>query len=1059
MATLCQYRTGDGFYIRGFVPGSGPCTWQIGPKGLDYLSKRGIVNDRDRVSPRELEYLRDQSLIWTGGSGPGSSEVSTVPLETARLISDLRSWATTGKLDDLTPILYGVHGDQRDRSFSNEFLNWLGRLDSAGNLHHFDEISSTDFDELARPKIGRLVAGTLHFSLVSCAATSVLWRFARLVGLVSRQQQGCTTCPHSWLNQPVLQRLFALLQQLSTVSSPEELHARSKQVARVLPPTIVWEVDGQNVVALFPRQRLPAGVREISWQITADGGIADPTINPSTFFDNDEFWVEESRSQALLRAGSYKIEMRIPSNPNSPERFERWQIHLPEDPQLFVLFTSAGTLLDCESETVLPSGNYLVLAHIGRVADFFARSGVQQLDMIPITPIGWQGWQGWKIRLDPGADIAPFSVEPVEDRAKWSLEEPPNSDVIWRTLLPVWTGRLPRLFLDTPDAFTDAILEVISEDPTIPSESKYLRIGTDVKLNAEGGEGRTFLDLVAIPQLHNSYGQLLLRCRPLQSVDNSPLTARCVRLPDVRLTYIEDPTTKGNVLAVRVESDFPLTALIPGPGTQILTGQGRPHVAILSAVTPLTQPVVIARFSKKAGELQIRIPVSRGALLTPQEALANWQPLPIDDLELRSIGLEDRLRIELHETPLLDIGRILFRFSSGVDVWAGEPFRREQQANVFEVELHRLRDAFGIGIAGVIQVRTESRWIEVARLRGQPREVRTSIHLPPPRHQLLEDLERAVAEGNEKAAENAVATCFRRRRDEGASVIEAELLPIVAARTVLGMATRREQLEVAAAAITDLATRTDLPEAKSLCQLLRLRCLSLLASEETWCHDVNQRIQNEVLDCSEKNLLQGECYYHYARSLRTPADACWRSCSFHLEQYLASSAGRGFQSHYSDAILLAELARVMQCQVPKRIEPYGSDDLPICPRHQPWIEAVRLLGKMVRSPSSGRETIPMATPLPETFPQVIRQEDVTLLRIAVSQAQDGELARQLLSRLQDWTPDQFCAIGLLRARQARADGRVGVAFAEYDRLFVQAKAAGPDELLDIVVAERQSCRQ
>lgn len=167
MATLCQYHAGGGFYIRGFVPGSGPCTWQIGPKGLDYLSKRGILNDRDRISPRELDYLRDQSLIWTGGSGPGSSEASSVPLETARLISDLRSWAIIGKLDDLTSILCGVHGDQRDRSFSNEFLNWLERLDSAGDLHHFDEISSTDFDDLARPMITTLSWHTLVALLIS----------------------------------------------------------------------------------------------------------------------------------------------------------------------------------------------------------------------------------------------------------------------------------------------------------------------------------------------------------------------------------------------------------------------------------------------------------------------------------------------------------------------------------------------------------------------------------------------------------------------------------------------------------------------------------------------------------------------------------------------------------------------------------------------------------------------------------------------------------------------------------------------------------------------------
>lgn len=1057
MALLRQYRAGDGFFVRGFVHGAGLCTWQIGKSGLDYLSKRGISQDNDRVGHRDLEYLRAHGLIWTGGSGPSGGSKSSVSPELAQLLADLQEWAITGGLSELTAVLYDRKADQRDRCFSTDFLRWLWRLDEAVELHHFDEISATDFEDLARPALGTL-AGPLHGGLVSIGAGPVLWRLARLVGMVACQQQGCTSCPEVWEKEPVLQRLFATLQQFVTDTSSRQSLARGRREHRLLPPSIMWDVDLQHVVAVLPRQRLAGGTRALSWKVT-DGQVVDQTITPNVSFDNKEYWVDESNSEALPPADSYRIEVKIPANAASPERIERWQLHLPEDFQKRVLFTSTGTLLDCETELQLPSGDYLALVQGNHVAELFKRRGVRKGELIQLAPVGWHGWQGWKIHLDPGADIGPFDVENNLAAAKWEIEAPPVAAVIWRSSLPVWIGRMPRIYLAHPDALADAILEVKTETQPALNGPEFLRIGIDVKLIHDRSDDRTYIDLATAHALREFYGPILLRCRPLHAVGIAPLTTRFIRLPELRLGYVPDPENPQSVLAVRIESDSPLTRVTPGPGTQILPGREGALVALMRSIEPVRSPTVVARLPKGRGELQIRIPVSRGAWIKSQAAIPSWQPLPITELNLGSVGLNDRLRIELHQTPYVDDGKLLFRISSGIDLLAGEPFRRDQQTNVFEVDLHRWRDAFGIGVPGAVQVRSQSRWIEVARLHGQGHEAPTSPRHLPPRPPILIDLADAVAKGDNEGALVAIAECFSRANRANASVIEADLFPIAAARTVLGMATRRDQLQEAAESLSSLANRSDLPEAGALRRLLLLRSQSLLPSSESWCHDSLRRIQDDVAECPEKDLLTGECYYQYARTVHGTVTACWRSCAEFAEKHLVSAHLRGCEMQYSDAVLLLELARLMQGQVPEHILPRTAGTEPICRNHLPWIEAVRFLGKVIRLPGRGNGVTKEMTALPVNYPQVLRQEDVTLLRIPMAQAQDSNLARLLLAQLQNWSSDQFYAIGLLRARQAKLDGQIEIADTEYARLFEQAESNGPDELLDVVVAERRACKR
>ena len=85
MPRLRKYVDGDGFYLSDFLHGTGYCTWQIGPKGLDFLRERGVKGDGDHVSIRDRSELCDRGWIWVTGSHP-----ERLPPGAAVLSPDLR---------------------------------------------------------------------------------------------------------------------------------------------------------------------------------------------------------------------------------------------------------------------------------------------------------------------------------------------------------------------------------------------------------------------------------------------------------------------------------------------------------------------------------------------------------------------------------------------------------------------------------------------------------------------------------------------------------------------------------------------------------------------------------------------------------------------------------------------------------------------------------------------------------------------------------------------------------------------------------------------------------
>jgi len=124
------------------------------------------------------------------------------------------------------------------------------------------------------------------------------------------------------------------------------------------------------------------------------------------------------------------------------------------------------------------------------------------------------------------------------------------------------------------------------------------------------------------------------------------------------------------------------------------------------------------------------------------------------------------------------------------------------------------------------------------------------------------------------------------------------------------------------------------------------------------------------------------------------------------------------------------------------------------PHESSWLKGLQFLASYVREP---RLRVLSATGVPtliEPVPLVFRRAEENLVRIGTLQARGDDVPASLWGPLTGWQSDDFVAIGLLRARQARREGRTEDAEREYHKLFEQAKEQGPDFLLDVVVAER-----
>lgn len=1059
MPRLRRYVTGEGYYLTDYLYGTGYCTWQIAEQGLSYLRSRGICQDNDHVTGADRNHLLKRELIWRTGTGvrvPGSADGPALPPEVAALAVGLRAWAGSGGVPALTALLYGRSGDHRDRCFPPAFLGWLSKLDRGISLADLDCLSALDFDDIACPALQRLV-DPLHQHFAAQGDTHVLWQLGRVVGLVARQRRGSSSCPAAWgAGQPVLQRLFVVLGQLAPADrEPRAGCGRPRPSTRLLAqrPSLHWDVDFQQVVAVLPEQVLPAEIEGLTWCVSP-GGCEQPRLWP---VDGGRR-VEEACSHALPPAPCYRVDLTFRGKGVTGVRVESFHLSLPDGLDPCVLFGANGTLAGCEGE-VHHAGEYLALVPADSRAPFFLRRGVRAIERVPVAPAGWRGWEGWHVALAPNADLAPYRVEAGGATLGWELEPPSTPDVIWREPHPVWVSAWPRVFVSAPAGFEGAVLEVYRDGGTDAGhEPLRVVVGRDIPVADEAGSERWFIDLSRSKALGQVFGTVRLECRLPAYPDHPPLQARLVRLPALKARYVPDPAAPDRFTAVELAvSGSPSLKVVPEGDTEVGPGAGG---VVLRAKQPVNSPGVTARLPQYRATLRVRVPTTRAGLIAPDRGFTGWQTLPINGLDLAKVGVHDKLRVELHEPPCTEDGQLLCRLLGGCEVAAGSPLREQSALNAFEIDLHRWRDTLGLSAQGVVQVRGRNQWVELTRLKELPPEAATTPPAPTvavsgDRGRLVLKLEASLNQADSAGVIRLAGECLDRAGRPSATAIDRELLPLAAARALILVAVSAEPLQQARDCLVGLAGRDDLGEARLLREtaLLRLSCRS--EGGELMSRERISRMEHGLAECPRKLLLLAECHYHMARDSRCEPEACWRSCAELSDRYLASRAAGRDLPERGEAMLMREVSRLMLGLEPAAGSGAGEGPAP-WGVVGPWAAAARLAAGYVRgvrtrerkASAHGRELDRSPAP------QVLRPEDEDLLRLVVAQAAGQKTASRLWERIKDWPPQRFFAIRLLRARQAVLEGRTTEARQEYDRLLQEAMTKGQDFFLDIVAAER-----
>lgn len=1059
MPRLRQYTNGNGYYVKGYLHGVGHCTWQIAEEGLAYLRVRGISRDGDHLSDADRKALHEQGLIWHTGEGdrlPQSANAGTLVPELALLASELGRWARVGGIRALTALLYSRAMDHRDRCFSLDFLRWLSRLDSAIRLTHLDELSASDFDDFAGPNLSRL-SDPLHNFFAAQGDTHVLWQLARIVGLVARQRRGSSVCPAVWeTEQPVLQRLFALLGQMAVVDLDSPGEGKRYQPRRrglLRRPLLLWEVDLQQVVAVLPEQVLPADVERLTWSVSP-GDCEQPSVWP---VDGGR-QVGEAFSHALPPAPSYQVTLDI-RRQGEIKRQECMRFSLPDDFSPCVLFRLDGTLVPFEGETC-EKGEYLALLKADCREDLFRRWGVRAVEGVPVAPVGWYGWEGWRVALAPGASVAPYQIDACAGTANWELEPPPPAKVVWQERQPVWLGDWPRLFLSETVGFAGAILEIHRENSVGPAEEPLrLTLGDKVPVSTDGTTERPFLDLGRLQSLQGIFGHLRLECRLPASPERPPLQARFVRLPALHVRYVPDLRDPQRHMAVELGSpDGVLPEVLPNEDTEASLSA---NAVVLCARQPVHTPGVTARLPQYWATVRLRVPTTRVAFISKDKGFSEWQSLPIDALDLAKVGIKDFLRVELTDSPYTEAGRLLCRLVGRGEVAAGDRLLNRPGLNVFEIELHRWRDTLGLSATGVVQVRGHRNWIDLARLRAPSTDA-----VPPPaaavpptsvRSRLLQQLDLALNQAAWGDAQRLVCRCLDLTRQPDATAVDRELLPIAAARALTLVAVDPEPLQLAWNCLTEVAEREDLPEARLLRETLALRLHCRSGGYAPMSRDGMLQIEHRLPDSPRKQLLLSECYYHLARGSRWECDAYWQACLELSVCFLSSTSTADDVPERREARLLRELAHLMLAREPV-LRPGDEDAAPLSDSlFEPWISAAREAARYTHNlwrPGRQRISARARQACHASIPQVLRPEDENLLCLIIAQAEHRESAVELWKRVKDWPSERFFGIRLLSARQAVLEGRLDDARCEYGLLLEEALERGQYFFLDIVAGER-----
>lgn len=1001
---ILRRKKDGGHYIVGPPHGGANtiCVWQVLPEGLAYLRGRGI-REEGRVSYQDLQDLKQKSWIWSGDGGPGESDLAR--RFDVDLLDRLADWSDMGGASGLE---WGLA--HFDRIFPDSFLNWLRTLADGGRLAEFDGMSRGDFWGLARPRLKSL-ASPLHAGSVEFYDDNgrLLWRLAEVVGRVAWQVETDGDAPPATWNDDfkVLARLHERLRHSTPTVPPIKRMPRHKADDPRTRPYIWWDVDGQRVVGVLPGRVLEGGL-SIAWSMP-DTDLPGPPVYPVP----EGARVEETQTDPLGPSCQYKFTTIV--RPEGAAAVVDYP--LPAGYRPFVLFSAEGRLLPCgQCESYAP-GEYLALALCDLAGDVPGRQGVRVVERVDYEPVLWHGWRGFRLELAEGADVAPYRMA-GGGRARWEAEETPAYRVVFENTRPIWVGMWPRIEISPRGFFGDGLIEVEQDS----DRSRHvIRLGSDV--SAVSIEGRDMLDLEASAPLRNVYGSIRLACRLAALPDQPPLTLSLIRVRPIDLEYVEDPDVRrrDRVAAVQVTTE---QAVAAGPGTRLEDLSGS---IVARAMTPDEAPSVRLLLPDSGAELRIRVPRTRVRFLSTRRPSEGWREPGELEIRLAEIGIEDRLRVELHLGAELERGRPLCRLVGGSEVASGEP---SPLPGTFDIPLHRWLDRLGPEAVGMVQVRGRHRWIDLVRLTGRPMEAPHSpvggLEAAPASvavgegPALVFELGQAAAREDWEQTARSVVACLDRVEANGVSPAERDWLLVAVARASTHLGDEGEALR----ALDILDGRDDLYEPWVLRRVLELR-RGEVPRQEIWRRA--EAVKELPAEFPLKWIVAAEHYVHFADG---PGEGYWISCRRLIESiaWPAGLAGEGsiWTTDRKEATLLHALATFRIGKVPA-----VPDGVPTAGQWR-WLTALSFAAERVTSPGvrpAGGRAVPAAD-LPR--PPLCPARDADLVRVILHQAAGRASASAgLLERFRSVTPEEFFAIDLLRFRQLRLEGR----FAEAKNLF------------------------
>jgi hypothetical protein len=859
MAVLKERQSGGYFLLGPAYPGTPMATWQLGQPGLNYLRSHG-VEIGSRVPVPIMAELREHGWIWTGGSGVGdATDPEDIP---EPVIEELIAWGTTGYVDDLIEALRVTHLSL-PHCITEAFISWLLGYEEGVRLHDLVEVSLSDFNSYLRGR-STYTLNALHFQLAETeGGNRVLWHWTRMIAHVEHYLANIQQMPSSWQGT-IYEMVTNLLQEILTPSQRERSAAKPRKQQPA--PYLCWKVHDQEVGIVLPAQSIKRE-EKLSWKVEQE-----EWIHPKVRNLPDRMLSEESYSDPLEFSPAWKIEVHVTKADNPPE-ITPHQIQLPSNTS-YVLFDSQGKLVDAEEE--LSSGDYLVLeAPDPEGVPLEDLRGVTLIEEFDFEPWGWEGWTGHLLCLNPGVRLGAYRISGQRHAIEWKLEQAENSEVDFSQPTPVFTGRWPRILISTSD-------ELLLHDARVVVEENYSRKKVTLPLTVNASvtspddllieeEDEFILDLNRARDIAGLSGifevRLFLSSQP-RSSDLEPI--QFVALPDTQLGYVEDPIHPQESRALLVETQ---ASAIADERCRIEREENGRY--FISSEDPIREPMAnfTLTFSSPKIEipLSVRLPTSRAAVLSREDRVPDWKPLPIQ-VSLFDIHLNSRIKLELCDAPETSVSdELVCRRPDGQLLIAG---KQSGNSSAFYIPLYNWQENIGIQTSTQIQVSCGDRWIPLADVQGRG-ENRTPRPEPPveivdPYQQLMQELDECVVD--QQQAMRVFEKIRGLLEEQNCPAWFADLFQIRVVRSHLFWG----ELDKAQDRLDDLREKESLAgDVERFETLIRLRSETL---DEYGILEAERVISNWE-EGPEKQLARAECAYRLSRvgsGGRGGLDACAR---------------------------------------------------------------------------------------------------------------------------------------------------------------------------------------